>query len=1006
MKNLGKKITSLLCSAIIGISSLALPAAPVFADINNLQVDAKNTSTGVFLDWKDTGENVTYYVYRSEDANIYVNIGRTDVSEYTDKSASSGKTYYYIINNQRSNPKNTTPQAQIKVNFAIPNTVPIKEVNNKYSGIQLIWESGLSNITYYVYKSADNGKTYKNIAETKILEYFDKDVEDWKTYSYIISTKKETPKDLSNKRNVVAHVGTKITKLENVAGGIKITYVCGSLVAKPMIFRQEGTTVKEFSKTTRKAVAETKTSGTVCTFIDTNVEEGKTYSYIIGSATSHEEKPSTIRYGKVALKEQKITRFENHSDGITVYFSMQAGVSKYRIFRKTNGKWVGVGDSPTNSFRDKFKAQNDTNYTYTIRALDENGKLDGPYNDTGFTTKYYSVVSSLKVANEADGQKLTWAAVPGVKYYAPVVYWPSTKVPGQYEWTSIGVVSTNSAKFKNVKAGTTYKYSVRPCANDKKAALNYDYATPVSVRFLTPPQLTKLKNITQGQELKWNAVSGVSQYRLFVRSSASESWKKVADVAGTYYLNKNVKNNTQYYYTIRGIDSKGNFITGYNSYKSGKFYSAPKITGLQCLENDLLVSWNTVSGVSRYKVMMKNNNKGSDTNYTTLGYCSNRDYWYVNNPKEGQIYDFVVVCADSNGNEISGWSYGLYTTYKKPEKQQAAPAATPVVTPKVEPLPAAVPGNRVVVSIISETTKECVVNYHKDQDSSIRQATVTKLSKKIVTARANSKDVITTFQYQLQFKDGKKEKVYFRKDVNEGRRIVTGYDARRGIITYKTSKTNRTGTSKAVVYKTFSPNTSINNMRWTDTEENHGRKAELGFYGKVYQFKMYEGDKFLNIYEYYVQYSTKDVKNIVDNGWYKSSPKKGGEEIMLCFKSLNNMTMAPYKSGDAAIVKTYVNYALKNPGKALIILATKEKLYITLPVKNSNFATMFKSLYPNSNKGVYNGKWYEYGEIGNPRMQLAVKKWRSSPNDDIKDCHWSSSTLCFDGVVLKAKTSL
>ena len=127
---------------------------------------------------------------------------------------------------------------------------------------------------------------------------------------------------------------------------------------------------------------------------------------------------------------------------------------------------------------------------------------------------------------------------------------------------------------------------------------------------------------------------------------------------------------------------------------------------------------------------------------------------------------------------------------------------------------------------------------------------------------------------------------------------------------------------------------------------------------------------------------------------------------MLCFKSLNNMTMAPYKSGDAAIVKTYVNYALKNPGKALIILATKEKLYITLPVKNSNFATMFKSLYPNSNKGVYNGKWYEYGEIGNPRMQLAVKKWRSSPNDDIKDCHWSSSTLCFDGVVLKAKTSL
>ena len=960
MKNLGKKITSLLCSAIIGISSLALPAAPVFADINNLQVDAKNTSTGVFLDWKDTGENVTYYVYRSEDANIYVNIGRTDASEYTDKSASNGKTYYYIINNQRSNPKNIIPQAKINVSFAIPDTVPIKEVNNKYSGIQLVWESGLSNITYYVYKSADNGKTYKNIAETKILEYFDKDVEDWKTYSYIISTKKETPKDLSNKRNVEAHVGTKITKLENVAGGIKVTYVCGSLVAKPMIFRQEGTTVKEFSKTTRKAIAETKASGTVCTFIDKNVEEGKTYSYIIGTSSSHEEKPSTIRYGKVALKEQKITRFENHSGGITVYFSMQAGVSKYRIFRKTNGKWVGVGDSPTNSFRDKFNAQNNTSYTYTIRALDENGKLDGPYNDTGFTTKYYSVVSSLKVTNEADGQKLTWTAVPGVKYYAPVVYWPSTKVPGQYEWTSIGVVSTNSAKFKNVKAGTTYKYSVRPCANDKKAALNYDYATPVSVKFLAPPQLTKLKNITQGQELKWNAVSGVGQYRLFVRSSANESWKKVADVAGTYYLNKNVKNNTQYYYTIRGIDSKGNFITGYNSYKSGKFYSAPKITGLQCLESDLLVSWNTVSGVSRYKVMMKNNNNGSDTNYTTLGYCSNRDYWYVNNPKEGQIYDFVVVCADSNGNEISGWSYGLYTTYKKPVKQQAAPAPAPVSTPTVAP-PVQVPGNRVVVDILSETANECVVNYHKYEDSTIRKTTVKKISKKAsYTANVSKKEIYIKYNYVLQFKDGKKEKVSFVKLVSEGRILITGFNSKTNVIQYETTKSKRNGTSKVSIVKTFAVNKTLNKIY----------ENEMKFYGKIYQFKVTCGDKSFN--EYYVEYTENDVRAIMSNKNYEKSPAANGEMILLYLnKKLSatnkNSTWVKTSAGDVT-ADTYFATAQKKPaGTIMRIQGNKSMIY--LPVKNSNFKAMFKKVFPGSHGGTYTGNWYGYGYISAPGVK-------------------------------------
>ena len=57
---------------------------------------------------------------------------------------------------------------------------------------------------------------------------------------------------------------------------------------------------------------------------------------------------------------------------------------------------------------------------------------------------------------------------------------------------------------------------------------------------------------------RWNAVSGASQYMLFVKGGQYANWTNVATTSYTYYTVAGLRRDTQYSFAVKSVDSKGN----------------------------------------------------------------------------------------------------------------------------------------------------------------------------------------------------------------------------------------------------------------------------------------------------------------------------------------------------------------------------------------------------------------------------------------------------------------
>ena len=115
------------------------------------------------------------------------------------------------------------------------------------------------------------------------------------------------------------------------------------------------------------------------------------------------------------------------------------------------------------------------------------------------------------------------------------------------------------------------------------------------------PQITSLSNEVYGIRIKWGAVEGATSYRIYRRALNDKYWSYVCTTTGLTYLDKAVKSNEYWYYTIRGVN-----VAGFGSYDANgkymKFLSVPKITALSNTTTGIKIQWNKVNGAIRYYV--------------------------------------------------------------------------------------------------------------------------------------------------------------------------------------------------------------------------------------------------------------------------------------------------------------------------------------------------------------------------------------------------------------------
>ena len=174
----------------------------------------------------------------------------------------------------------------------------------------------------------------------------------------------------------------KISKTENVNGGVKLTWSKVKGAEKYRVYYKG-------SKGWTRMVDTTSTS-----YIDKDVSSGKNYTYTVRCINSSATK-FTSGYDSKGTKATfiaapKITKAESVDGGVKISWNKSNGAEKYRVYYKGSKGWTRMVDTTSTSYIDK-DVSSGKNYTYTVRCINSSAtKFTSGYDSKGKSVKYIS----------------------------------------------------------------------------------------------------------------------------------------------------------------------------------------------------------------------------------------------------------------------------------------------------------------------------------------------------------------------------------------------------------------------------------------------------------------------------------------------------------------------------------------------------------------------------------------------------------------------------------------
>ena len=452
-----------------------------------------------------------------------------------------------------------TPVQYAQVARASLATPKISKAESVYGGVKLTWNKVNGAAKYRVYYKGRKGWT--RMVDTTSTSYIDKDVSSGRNYTYTVrcisADGKSFTSGYDSKGKSVKYIAApEISKLENVNGGVKISWGKVSGATKYRVYYKG-------SKGWTKMVDTTSTS-----YIDKDVSSGRNYTYTVrcisddgkSFESGFNPKGSSIRYNQAP----KILETNVVNGGIKVIWESENNTN-YRLYCKTEGKgWTKVCDNKTGVVTHKNLQPNKT-YTYTVRAISSDAKkyLSG-YDPVGMSAKYVATPKISKTEVTYDGVKLTWNKVAGAEkyrvYYKDGEGWNKLADTTGNSYLDMGLVS-RELSIKDNSVNGQYIYTVR-CISSNGKVFQSGYDTKGSKANLGNecPEIVRVDSMHGGITVSWTDVcEDNSKYRIYVKEKGS--WKKLADTTNNYYTHKNVKAGQTYTYTVRCVSKNGKKFT-------------------------------------------------------------------------------------------------------------------------------------------------------------------------------------------------------------------------------------------------------------------------------------------------------------------------------------------------------------------------------------------------------------------------------------------------------------
>ena len=629
-------------------------------------VSVYNVMDGMKLTWDPVSNAAYYIVERIENKTGEIKrVADVINPTFTDKSVKDFSEYSYRVNSV-DNVKGWRSLRESFTNtfYRVPPPI-VESATPETSAITVKWNMLEGVEAYNVYRHTDGD--WLKIATVKNSDsYTDTDVKSGVKYYYTVTAVMDSTESYLGEENtksatyvnMPSELGATVTET-----GVLLSWEIKDDLTNFIIYKREkGQTEWSVLKTT---------SSNITTYLDASVSSGVTYEYAIKAVSEDGTFESALSEVKAVTFLSKIAtvKLSNTVDGVKVSWSKVTGAENYIIYRRLEtGTWVTVAkvSKDKTSYTDK-KAESGKTYLYTVRALKNNWR--SAYQNYKI---YFIAAPKITKFDSQIGKGITikWADVHGAEQY--YVY----RKTGSSGWKKIGTTTNLLFLDKNVKLGTSYIYTLRAVSENGVTSTYYSSGW---TRQFTPgtPTGGSVLNSSKALKVSWSKVSGATGYIVYRKANNSKSWTRLATVKTTSYMDKNVKANVKYTYTVKAYKGKVTSLHNTTGW-SGAILSTPAVK-IANASTGVKVSWGKNSAASGYTIYRSTydavNKKWSS--WKTMGTVkADKTSWVDKSVQSGTTYRYTVrtVC----GSCKSGYKASNSVLYLKEPKVTISNAANGV----------------------------------------------------------------------------------------------------------------------------------------------------------------------------------------------------------------------------------------------------------------------------------------------------------------------------------------
>lgn len=419
---------------------------------------------GLRVTWNAVKGAEEYRVYKNVDGSFKA-VTTTSKLSYDDTTVGTGKSATYMVRAINYTGENGAEVLSVKgktvsgTHVVAPGTV---ETAVQANGVKVSWTKASTATQYRIYRreiKADGSKTswkfLMNISKAN-NNYVDDNAVSGKHYEYTVRTVVGDNLSAVCRFSDVWFYKAPTTTVKSAVGGVKVSWTSVGGAESYKVYRRYD------AKGSWKQIANVGSGAT--SYTDGSATSGRVIEYAVRAfAKNGSSKYVAKKLTYVATPTLK--SISNTVNGVNVKWSKVTGATEYKVFRKAgNGKsWQSVATVKTTYYNDK-NVKSGTYYTYTVRAV-KNGVTSG-YDAAGIKVKFLAAPKLTNAVNVSAGIKVTFGTVSGAASYN--VY----RKVGTGAWKLVGNVKTGAFTDKNVKNGTTYKYTVRAVSGKTLSGFN------------------------------------------------------------------------------------------------------------------------------------------------------------------------------------------------------------------------------------------------------------------------------------------------------------------------------------------------------------------------------------------------------------------------------------------------------------------------------------------------------------------------------------------------------